>query len=195
MPDDSTLSRVLTGIDASALDAAVCRWLLSRAVLTGAGRRVIGVDGKTLRGSGPTGAQVHLLAALDQAEQIGLAQINVAQQPREQFSGNSRGDGASWQVTADEMIADVVAEYTEACTESRRIAARFALDDTVPHHRLGWVSLCWTYVHMIEEMPVEATVRRRSSVQLRQIRQGPKAIVTVSAGRRRRPCWRRIPRC
>ncbi|MEU1681367.1 hypothetical protein ABZ422_20015 [Micromonospora zamorensis] len=110
VPDDSTLSRVLTGIDAGALDAAVCRWLLSRAVLTGAGRRVIAVDGKTLRGSGPTGAQVHLLAALDQAEQIGLAQINVAQQPREQFSGNSRGDGASWQVTEDEMIADVVAE-------------------------------------------------------------------------------------
>nr|WP_141908928.1 DUF664 domain-containing protein [Micromonospora sp. A202] len=72
-----------------------------------------------------------------QAEQIGLAQINVAQQPREQISGNSCGDGASWQVTADEMIVDVVAEYTEACTESRRIAARFALDDTVPHHRLG----------------------------------------------------------
>ncbi|MFI6271809.1 mycothiol transferase [Micromonospora zamorensis] len=156
VPDDSTLARVLTGIDAGALDAAVCRWLLSRAVLTGAGRRVIAVDGKTLRGSGPTGAQVHLLAALDQAEQIGLAQINVAQQPREQISGNSRGDGASWQVTADEMIADVVAEYTEACTESRRIAARFALDDTVPHHRLGWVSLCWIYVHMIEEMPRHA---------------------------------------
>ncbi|WP_430501291.1 transposase family protein [Micromonospora trifolii] len=67
VPDDSTLSRVLTGIDADALDAAVCRWLLSRAGLTGAGRRVIAVDGRTLRGSGPTGAQVHLLAALNQA--------------------------------------------------------------------------------------------------------------------------------
>ncbi|MEU1361302.1 transposase family protein, partial [Micromonospora zamorensis] len=43
VPDDSTLCRVLTGIDAGALDAAVCRWLLSRAVLTGAGRRVMAV--------------------------------------------------------------------------------------------------------------------------------------------------------
>ncbi|MEU8164029.1 transposase family protein [Micromonospora parva] len=67
VPDDSTLSRVLTGIDAGALDTAVCRWLLSRAVLTGAGRRVIAVDGKSLRGSGPTGTQVHLLTALNQA--------------------------------------------------------------------------------------------------------------------------------
>ncbi|WP_245714806.1 transposase family protein [Micromonospora inyonensis] len=77
VPDDSTPSRVLTGIDADSLDAAVCRWLLERAGLTGAGRRVIAVDGKTLRGSGPAGAQVHLLAALDQAEQIVLAQIDV----------------------------------------------------------------------------------------------------------------------
>ena len=77
VPDDSTLSRVLAGIDADALDAAVCRWLLGRAGLAGAGRRVIAVDGKTLRGSGPPGAQMHLLAALDQAEQIVLAQIDV----------------------------------------------------------------------------------------------------------------------
>jgi hypothetical protein len=77
VPDDSTLSRVLTGIDADALDSAVCRWLLGRAGLAGSGRRVIAVDGKTLRGSGPTSAQVHLLAALDQAEQIVLAQIDV----------------------------------------------------------------------------------------------------------------------
>jgi hypothetical protein len=78
VPDDSTLSRVLSGVDADALDAAVCGWLLGRAGLAGAGRRVIAVDGKTLRGSGPAGAQVHLLAALDQAEQIVLAQIDVA---------------------------------------------------------------------------------------------------------------------
>nr|WP_245603570.1 transposase family protein [Salinispora cortesiana] len=53
VPDDSTLSRVLAGIDADALDAAVCRWLLSRAGLAGLARRVIAVEGKTLRGSGP----------------------------------------------------------------------------------------------------------------------------------------------
>jgi uncharacterized damage-inducible protein DinB len=76
----------------------------------------------------------------------------LAQRPREQISANSRGDDASWEVTAQETIADVVAEYEQACAESKRIAARFALDDTVPHHRLGRVSLRWIYVHMIEEM-------------------------------------------
>ncbi|GIE85494.1 Protein of unknown function [Actinoplanes regularis] len=77
---------------------------------------------------------------------------HLAQRPREQIDANSRGDDASWEVAADETIADVVAEYEMACTESRRIAARMAIDDTVPHPHLGRVSLRWTYVHMIEEM-------------------------------------------
>ncbi|MEV0217450.1 ISAs1 family transposase, partial [Micromonospora sp. NPDC050695] len=75
--DDSTLGRVLAGIDADALDAAVCRWLISRAGSGGPGRRVIAVDGKTLRGSGPAGAQVHLLAAVDHHDGIVLAQSDV----------------------------------------------------------------------------------------------------------------------
>ncbi|WP_433125549.1 ISAs1 family transposase [Micromonospora sp. CA-240977] len=77
VPDDSTLGRVLAGVDADALDAAVCQWLISRAGSGASGRRVIAVDGKTLRGSGPTGSQVHLLAALDQRDQIVLAQTDV----------------------------------------------------------------------------------------------------------------------
>jgi predicted transposase YbfD/YdcC len=77
VPDDSTLGRVLAGIDADALDFALCRWLLDRAGPGGPGRRVIAVDGKTLRGSGPAGAQVHLLAAVDQCRRIVLAQTDV----------------------------------------------------------------------------------------------------------------------
>ena len=77
VPDDSTLGRVLAGIDADALDAAVCAWLIGRAGTAGSGRRVIAVDGKTLRGSGPAGAQVHLLAAVDHRDGIVLAQSDV----------------------------------------------------------------------------------------------------------------------
>jgi predicted transposase YbfD/YdcC len=77
VPDDSTLGRVLAGIDADALDTAVCRWLIGRAGAGGPDRRVIAVDGKTLRGSGPAGAQVHLLAAVDHRDGIVLAQSDV----------------------------------------------------------------------------------------------------------------------
>jgi hypothetical protein len=70
VPDDSTLGRVLARIDADALDAAVCCWLVSRAGAGGPGQRVIAVDGKTLRGSGPAGVQVHLLAAVGHRDGI-----------------------------------------------------------------------------------------------------------------------------
>jgi len=57
----------------------------------------------------------------------------------------------SWEVGQDETSADVIAEFDASCAESRRIAAGFTLDDTVPHDRLGPVSLRWIYVHMIRE--------------------------------------------
>jgi uncharacterized damage-inducible protein DinB len=79
-------------------------------------------------------------------------QHRLDQRPRDQIEANSRGDAQSWVIGEDETVADVVAEYAEACARSRQIAARFALDDSVPHDRLGRVSLRWIYVHMIEEL-------------------------------------------
>ena len=74
----------------------------------------------------------------------------LAQRPRELIAGDARGD-ASWNLAPDPTIAAVVAEYTAACDQSRRIAAGFDLDHTVPHDRLGRVSLRWVYVHLIRE--------------------------------------------
>ena len=83
--------------------------------------------------------------------------------PREEIAENSRGDEASWQVGADETVADVVAEYAAACATSREIAAGFTLDDSVPHDRLGRVSMRWIYVHMIEELARHAGHARHPS--------------------------------
>jgi hypothetical protein len=85
------------------------------------------------------------------AVERGWFQHYLAGLRREQIAGNARGDAASWEVGASEAVADVIAEYEESCAESRRIAAGFALDHTVPHDRLGPVSLRWIYVHMIRE--------------------------------------------
>ncbi|WIX98941.1 DinB family protein [Amycolatopsis mongoliensis] len=60
-------------------------------------------------------------------------------------------DDDGWTVDAVTDVDDLVADYERACAESRRVAARFALDDTVPMPRLGRVSLRWIYVHLIEE--------------------------------------------
>jgi uncharacterized damage-inducible protein DinB len=74
----------------------------------------------------------------------------LAGKPREQITGNARGDAPSWEV-AGQTIAGVIAEFEGACATSRQIAAGFALDQTVPHDQLGEVSLRWIYVHMIRE--------------------------------------------
>ena len=71
--------------------------------------------------------------------------------PREEIAGNSRGDGPSWDVGADQTIGDVIAELESACAASRQIAAGFALDQTVPHDQLGQVSLRWIYVNILGE--------------------------------------------
>ena len=75
----------------------------------------------------------------------------LAGKPREEITGNARGDAPSWDVGAGQTIAGVIAEFDSACAASRQIAAGFALDQTVPHDYLGQVSLRWIYVHIIRE--------------------------------------------
>jgi predicted transposase YbfD/YdcC len=101
LPSESTVRRCLQDIDAGALDAAVAgragqqvaaQQALSAAesaggVLVTAGRRVIAIDGKTLRGSAPRatpeqvataahgGGRIHLVAACDHASGVALGQV------------------------------------------------------------------------------------------------------------------------
>jgi predicted transposase YbfD/YdcC len=83
-PDEATVRRVLAGVDGDALDAAIGAWLLGLpppAVEPPPSRqpwRAVAVDGKTLRGSGAPGDQVHLLAAMDHHTGAVLAQVDVA---------------------------------------------------------------------------------------------------------------------
>ena len=87
-PDEATVRRVLATIDADALDTAVGAWLQELhppppppALEPPTPRepwRAVAVDGKTLRGSGPAGGQVHLLAVMDHASRAVLGQVDVA---------------------------------------------------------------------------------------------------------------------
>ena len=71
--------------------------------------------------------------------------------PRDQITGDARGDEPSWDVPAGQTISGVIAEFDGACAASRQIAAGFAIDQTVPHDQLGEVTLRWIYVHIIRE--------------------------------------------
>jgi hypothetical protein len=80
VPDGTTIGRVLADLDGDAFDTAVSRWLvgLHTPPADGSPRRpAYAVDGKTLRGSGPPGSQVHLLAMIDHHTGVVFAQTAV----------------------------------------------------------------------------------------------------------------------
>ena len=78
VPSESTFRRVLQRLDADAFDDLAGRWAARRTAPGPGARRVIAVDGKTLRGSGH-GEQNsrHLLATFDHAHGVVLGQVDV----------------------------------------------------------------------------------------------------------------------
>lgn len=78
VPCESTFRRTLQHLDADALDQAAGAWAQQRTAPSPGRRRVIAVDGKTLRGSDTAGGPArHLLAALDHAHGVVLGQVDV----------------------------------------------------------------------------------------------------------------------
>src|SRR5215212_78896 len=77
VPGEATIRRVLARVDGDAVDATIGAWLADRLRPPPPPRRVIAVDGKTLRGSARDGHQVHLLAALDHHDGAVLAHRQV----------------------------------------------------------------------------------------------------------------------
>ncbi|MGC9668450.1 ISAs1 family transposase [Planosporangium sp. 12N6] len=80
VPDATTIGRVLADLDGDAFDTAVSQWLVGLHTPPAdqpPHRRAYATDGKTLRGSGPAGSQVHLLAAVDHHTGAVVAQTAV----------------------------------------------------------------------------------------------------------------------
>lgn len=77
LPCESTIRRTLAAIDADDLDARLGAWMATRSG-TLAGRRVIAVDGKSLRGATRgDGAMPHLLSALTHDTGVVAGQLAV----------------------------------------------------------------------------------------------------------------------
>ncbi len=79
VPSESTFRRTLQRLDADAFDDLAGQWAAERTAPGLGGRRVIAVDGKTLRGSGPgQDNSRHLFAASDEDR----SQVRTASGPR-----------------------------------------------------------------------------------------------------------------
>jgi predicted transposase YbfD/YdcC len=78
-PSEAMIRRLLQALDPDLLTAAISGWLAGRvATAQPSSRRVVAVDGKTLRGSRSAGTTArHVMAALDQATGVVLASTDV----------------------------------------------------------------------------------------------------------------------
>ena len=135
--------RVVTGTEREVLEGFL---ELYRALLPG---KLLGLDGNDARRSlvpSPT-TLIGLVKHLASVEREWFGMILGGRPARE--LGIPAHDG--WMVGTEDTVQGVIEDYRQACKDSRVVAARFALDDTVPHPQLGTVSLRWIYVHMIEE--------------------------------------------
>jgi predicted transposase YbfD/YdcC len=84
VPCESTIRRTLQRLDAGIFDDLAGQWAAQRTAPGPGVRRVIAVDGKTLRGSGAGGEDSrHLLAALDHAHGVVLGQVDVGAKTNE----------------------------------------------------------------------------------------------------------------
>ena len=84
VPSESTFRRTLQRLDADQFDDLAGEWAARRTAPGPGGRRVIAVDGKTLRGSGHGGqGSRHLLAALDHVHGAVLGQVEVGAKTNE----------------------------------------------------------------------------------------------------------------
>ncbi len=82
-PSESAIRRVFTRVDADTLDAVIGAFCWSRTRVVG-GRRVIALDGKTVRGARtPTRAAPHLIAAFDHTAGAVLGQVATAAKSNE----------------------------------------------------------------------------------------------------------------
>lgn len=79
VPDESTLRKLFARLDADALDTALGTWMWTRTFTAGR-RRVIALDGKTVRGARSRvegGSAPHLVAAFDHGAGAVLGQVGV----------------------------------------------------------------------------------------------------------------------
>jgi DDE_Tnp_1-associated len=83
VPCESTIRRTLQRLDADGFDALAGAWAQRRTTPGPKARRVIAVDGKTLRGSGGGEGGRHLLAALDHTHGVVLGQAEVGAKTNE----------------------------------------------------------------------------------------------------------------
>jgi len=113
-PSEATIRRALGRVDGDLLDGLVGAWMRTRVGML-AGRRVIAVDGKTVRGAKAAGGSApHLVAALDHGLGVVLGQLQVAVKSNEIPALRTLLD--TFDLTGAVITADAMHTQTAAAT-------------------------------------------------------------------------------
>jgi predicted transposase YbfD/YdcC len=193
VPSESTFRRVLQSLDADALDDAAGAWAQQRTAPARGGRRLVAVDGKTLRGSGTAGEPGrHLLAALDHARGVVLGQVDVQAKTNEipLFATLlDRIDLAGAVVTADAMHAQ--RGHAEYLAGQRRADYLITVKRNQPGLHAQLAGLPWRQIPAADIQRDRGHGRaERRSLKVTAVAAGiafPHAAQAIQVARRRRP--------
>jgi hypothetical protein len=157
VPCESTIRRTLQRLDADAFDDLAGAWAQRRTAQSAGRRRVVAVDGKTLRGSA-TGTRPgrHLLAALDHDRGVVLGQVDVEVKTNEIPMLPVLLDKISLRgaiVTADAMHAQ--REHARYLVDQRGAHYILTVKDNQPKLRAQLAVLPW------RDVPATADTRER----------------------------------
>ena len=191
VPCESTFRRVLQSLDADALDDAAGAWAQQRTAPLPGGRRLIAVDGKTLRGSAAAGRPGrHLLAALDRGVVLGQAGVQAKTNEIPMFAMLlDRIDLAGAVVTADALHAQ--SGHAQYLAGLRRAHYLIAVKRNQPSLHAQLAGLPWRQIPAADIQHGQAHGRAgRRSLKVTSVAAGiafPHAAQAIQVVRRRRP--------
>jgi len=193
VPCESTFRRTLQHLHADALDEAAGSWAQQRTAPAAGGRRMIAVDGKTLRGSGTADDPGrHLLAALDHAHGVVLGQVGVEAKTNEipMFAAVlDRIDLTGAVVTADALRAQRA--HAEYLVTRRQAHYLITVKRNQPGLHAQLAALPWRQVPVAYDAREKGHGRaERRTLKVTAVAAGlafPHAAQAIQIVRRRRP--------
>ena len=178
-PSESTIRRVIARVDADRFDAVIGRFVQRMCTATEpvGRRRVLAVDGKTVRGArGSDGPARHLFAVIDQHTRVVLGQINVDGKTNEITAFAPLLDTLTSTDLADVVItADALHTQREHVADLHRRGAHWVLTvkGNQPRLRRQLAGLPWRQIEPGHRSTETAHGRR----EIRTIK-----VVTIAAG-------------
>ena len=145
LPSESTIRRTLAQVDANDLDLLMSGWMATR-VGELAGRRIIAVDGKTMRGARTPAGAPHLVAAFDHAAGAVVGQLAVATKSNEIPALRDLLDGMD--ITDAVLTADAMHCVRDTATHITDHGGHYLLTikNNQPSLRAACKALPWKHV-------------------------------------------------